>query len=96
MQKIHQEIIKTISDFLEENSKKTFVKIFSVLPDILSQHKDVVDVGSDHGGHVHDILCGHHKEYVPVATIHKKVSHDCITHKGSIVHTVIHKDKNRG
>ena len=31
MQKIHQEIIKTISDFLEENSKKTFAEILHSL-----------------------------------------------------------------
>ena len=37
MQKIHQEIIKTISDFLEENSKKTFAEILHSLDLINSE-----------------------------------------------------------
>ena len=37
MQKIHKEIIKTISDFLEENSKKTFAEILHSLDLINSE-----------------------------------------------------------
>lgn len=37
MQKIHKEIIKTISDFLEENSKKTFAEILHSLDLVSSE-----------------------------------------------------------
>ena len=37
MQKIHQEIIKTISDFLEENPEKTFAEILHSLDLINSE-----------------------------------------------------------
>ena len=37
MQKIHQEIIKTISDFLEENPEKTFAEILHSLDLVSSE-----------------------------------------------------------
>ena len=76
-----------------KNSEKTSVKIFSVLLDILAQHKDVVDVGSNHGGHVHDVLAGHHEEEFPVAAIHEALSDALVAHEGLVVHTVVQEQE---
>jgi len=76
-----------------KNSEKTSVKIFSVLLDILAQHKDVVDVGSNHGGHVHDVLAGHHEEEFPVAAIHEALPDALVAHEGLVVHTVVQEQE---
>jgi hypothetical protein len=75
-------------------AKKSFIEILAVLTDVITERKDIVHVGSDHRGHVHTVLGRHHKEYLPVAAIHKELADRRVSHKGSIVHTVIHKDKD--
>jgi len=76
-----------------KNTEETPVEVFSVLPDVFAEDKDIVHVGSDHRGHVHDVLTAHGEKQLPVASIHKALSDALVAHKGSVVHTVIHEQK---
>jgi len=76
-----------------KNSEKTSVKIFSVLLDVLAQHKDIVDIGSNHGGHVHDVLAGHHEEEFPVTAIHEALSDAVVAHEGFVVHAIVQEEE---
>jgi hypothetical protein len=77
-----------------ENSKKCLVKVLTILTDIVSKRKDVIDIGSNHGGHVHTVLGRHHEENLPVASIHEKLANNRVSHERFVIHTIIHEDKD--
>ena len=72
-----------------ENSEKTFIQILSVLPNVVSKHKDIVHVRPNHRRHVHNVLTGHHEKELPVAAIHEALSDAVVAHKGPVVHAVV-------
>ena len=78
-----------------ENSKERLVEILTVLTDVITKGKDVVNVGTNHRGHVHTVLGRHHKEDFPVATVHKELPDSSVTHECPVVHAVVHEHKNR-
>jgi len=77
-----------------EHTKKALVEILSILLDIVTQDKHVVRIGSDHRGHVHDVLRRHHKEDIPVAAIHKETADHGVAHEAPVVHAIVHQDED--
>jgi len=78
-----------------ENTKEGFVEALPVLPNVVSEREHVVDISSNHRRHVHDVLGRHHEENLPMPAVHKKLANACITHKGPVVHAVVHEYKDR-
>lgn len=77
-------------------AKKSLVKIFTILTNVVTQDKHIVNVRPNHRGHVHAVLGRHHVKNLPVAAVHEELANYGVTHEASIVHTVIHKKEHGG
>ena len=62
-------------------TEKGFIEVLTILADVVPERKDIVHVGTDHRGHIHTVLGRHHKENLPVSTIHKELADGCVPHK---------------
>jgi hypothetical protein len=76
-----------------KNPEKSFVKVFTVLPDVITESKHIVHVGPNVRKHVHAVLGRQHEEDVPVATVHEESAHAVVSHEGFVVHAIVHQQK---
>jgi len=79
-----------------EDPEKRLVEVLTILSDIVSKRKDIVNIGPNHRGHVHTVLSRHHEENLPVTPIHEELADGRVAHESLVVHTVIHEHKDGG
>ena len=76
-----------------EDAKKSLVQALAVLNHIFTEHKDVIDVGTQVGCQVHAVLHRQQKEDFPVTPVHETLSDTRVLHERLVVHTVVQKQK---
>jgi len=76
-----------------EDAKKSLVQALAVLNHIFTEHKDVIDIGTQVGCQVHTVLHRQQKEDFPVTPVHETLSDTRVLHERLVVHTVVEKQK---
>jgi len=76
-----------------EHTEKSLVQALSVLNHILTEHKHVIDVGTQVGRQIHTILHRQQKEDFPVTPVHETLSDARVFHERLVVHAIVQKQK---
>ena len=76
-----------------EHTKECLVQALAILNHILTEHKHVIDVGTQVGSQIHTVLHRQQKEYFPVTPVHETLSDARVFHERLVVHTIVQKQK---
>jgi len=76
-----------------KDAEERLVQALAVLNHILTEHKHVIDVGTQVGSQVHTVLHRQQKEDFPVTPVHETLSDTRVFHERLVVHTIVQKQK---
>ena len=76
-----------------EHTEECLVQALAILNHILTEHKHVIDVGTQVWRQVHAVLHRQQKEDFPVTPVHETLPDARVFHERLVVHTIVQKQK---
>ena len=77
-----------------EHTEERLVQALAILNHILTEHKHVIDVGTQVRCQVHAVLHRQQKEDFPVTPVHETLSDARVFHERLVVHAIVQKQKS--